>query len=291
MSDNVVVRQLTRGRPHPAASHFLERLKRKMPNWDVATHTQKESCPLARNEAAAQARARKADFFIMLDDDVVPSDGIMRWPLLGLPVIGMLAPCYKQGGFCWNAAELLDKETLRTVRTPMHDPDCPDQMLPVFLIGTAAMLLSKEVLDNQDLWPLFEYDLYPDGTRRPYGAEDYYLCRKLWDCGVPVHMATCLARHFVEIDMVEVLASINAHVVDQNVRPPYLLESSLSEYSMRDGKPFGVRGVNNYWAYRKHFEAAINKEPAEVDVLKPAMVDLDIKELRKNVGRRIRHNA
>jgi hypothetical protein len=264
-------------------------VKAKKPEWDVARHTQKESCPLARNEVARITRERKGDFLLMLDDDVVPSDMIFDWPKLDLPVIGMLAPCYKEGGFAWNAANVIGPDLLSTVATPVHDPEDPLQFHPVFLMGTAVMMIRRDVLEDERLWPLFEHDLYPDGTRRPYGAEDYYFCRKLWDCGVPVHMATCLARHFVEMDMVEVLASINAHVVDQNVRPPYLLTSALSDYSARDGKPFDHQAVANYLDYSAMFDG--NRPNLGQADSAPQMVKPDIQELRKDVGRGIRHNA
>jgi GT2 family glycosyltransferase len=126
-----------------------------------------------------RALAAKASHVLFLDDDMVfHRDLLKRLLSHEVDVVGAVYPdrrSLKPQSICWESRA----KPLETVR-----PDEKRGLMRVEAIGTGALLIRTGVFQRiEPPWFLFTY--FADARR--YGSEDFFLCDRLRQAGVPIH--------------------------------------------------------------------------------------------------------
>lgn len=232
----VFMRVVTRGQVGAQTSRAVRELQQTMPHWDIDEHQNAMSVAVARNEVCRMARDARADYCIMVDDDVIFNNGIVKLPLANKPVVSGLVPTWQAGYFFWNAFDIEDSY-FRSI-----DLRGPEGLREVFAVGAAILCIRRDVLENEDLWPLFFLHTFPDGTMRPVGGEDTAFCAKCQEHGIPIHVdMQCQGEHWRDIGLKQTLVAIqeNRQNPDFSIPSRFDCDVRTLPFEVKGWQPFG----------------------------------------------------
>ena len=197
---NVMLRILSTGAPRASAVRVFKLLTKACPDWDIDFKYSKVTLLLcSQNEVFLEARKNRPDFLILMCDDLDLDDPeILRTlPEHDLPVVDCLVPNWQLGSFYWNCYQL----------TPngIWYSDNPYGKTGVHQIYSSAMAMAcfrRDVFDNDEMLPMYENVLKPDGTLEYFGGADTNLCKKLHKLNIPLYMdMNVVAEHTMPVKL------------------------------------------------------------------------------------------
>ena len=97
----------------------------------------------------------------------------------------------------------------------------PNQgLVQAYAVGTAALCLSREIIEDTTHDPWFEFSKNSDGTVKPYvGAEDMNFCVKCNAAQIPIYADTdFLCEHLSPVDMLDTISEGDRARADGNSR-------------------------------------------------------------------------
>jgi len=177
---NVMMRLMTRGDAQPAAIARMHWCRSN--GWDADMHVNKVGIDIARSEVIVQARKSNADYLVMVDDDVVPTERILRLPEHGVPVVSGCVPAWRFGKLFWCIFDLDEDGTYRSVTDFTED----HSLQQVYSVGGALLCIRRDVFCDEREDPLFIFNRNPDGTVAHFGGEDCHFCQKIHRMGYPI---------------------------------------------------------------------------------------------------------
>jgi hypothetical protein len=197
---NVMMRLMTRGDAMPSAIARMQWCRSQ--GWDADMHVNKVGIDIARSEVIAKARESNADYLIMVDDDVVPTDRILRLPEHGVPVVSGCVPSWSFGKLFWCIFDLDEDGTYRSVTDFTED----HSLQQVYSVGGALLCIRRDVLEDTSQDPLFLFRRNSDGTVAHFGGEDCHFCQKVHRMGYPIYADPgMVGEHTPRIELVRTL--------------------------------------------------------------------------------------
>lgn len=154
---SVMVRMPTRGHPAFTASMAFRMQAQANPDWDFMEHENNQGQHVSRMHIVREAREEKPDFLIMIDDDVTCPQSLERLVAHDLEVVGVPIPSIKQGRLFLTAWQKYAENQVVSVGW------VGSGLEKVWMVGTGVICIRKDVYEREDLDPLFDYDLRPNG--------------------------------------------------------------------------------------------------------------------------------
>lgn len=247
-----------------ATSHFLWKIKKIRPEWDVQFHINRFAVDVARCECVAEAREQASDFLIMVDDDVIGGEDVLRLPEHNAPVVSGLVPSWKLGRFHWATYDLTEDNIYQSIS---HDRLALGTGLrQVYAVGGALLCIRKDVLDMKEADPLFSLDRNADGTMNLFGGEDIMFCRKMHEYNIPVYVdPNILGEHIAPVEMALTMYGADRDGgkrdagVDAQSRMSYQLVADVGEM------PFSLPVSDSYRRLQQERQQGTLQHPAKND--------------------------
>ena len=198
---NVMMRVMTRGEGiQPATIARMEWCRTL--GWDVDMHVNKVGIDIARSEVVANARNSNADYLIMVDDDVVPTERIQRMPDHGVPVVSGCVPSWRFGKMFWCIFDLDEDGSYYSVTNFIDDRS----LQQVYAAGGAMICIRRDVFTDTREDPLFIFRRKSDGTVDHFGGEDTHFSQKCHRMNYPIFVDPGLVgEHQPRIELVRTL--------------------------------------------------------------------------------------
>lgn len=170
--------------------------------WDADFHVNKVGIDIARSEVVADARKSDADYLIMVDDDVVPTERITRLPEHDVPVVSGCVPSWKFGKLFWCIFDLDENGTYRSVVDFNED----HSLQQIYAAGGAMLCIRRDVFMDETQDPLFLFTRNSDGTVADFGGEDTTFCQRVHKMGHPIYVdPSVVGEHQPRIELVRTL--------------------------------------------------------------------------------------
>lgn len=210
----VLFRIPTRGTPSHYTCNRVEALRDERPEWDIKFHSNPYSVSVCRNEIFREAAESDADFLVMMDDDVIPTKGILDLPLVDQPVVAGLVPTWQGGYFLWNAMRL-EGDHLVTLSDP------PKGLEQVYAVGGAILCIRKDVLQDPAMRPAFGLHVDEWGTMQEAGGEDTYFSIQCQRNGYPIYVdPTVQGEHYRPIGLKQTIHAFRDNEDNEDFRTP-----------------------------------------------------------------------
>ena len=188
-SPHVMLRIMCTGAPRTGAVDILRQIDKSDMGWDAELFDKSEGGGAVsdRNVILAEARKSEADFIIYGCDDLFLDDAtvLKRLPEHDLPIVDCLIPFTRNGHLYWHFYQLTDGGFWFS-----DNPYGKTGLHQVYSTSIGFCCIRADVFNNTELWPLWEDDINPDGTRRMFGSADTYMCQKLHRANIPIHVDT-----------------------------------------------------------------------------------------------------
>lgn len=198
---NVMMRVMTRGEGVQPATIARMHWCRSL-GWDVDLHVNKVGIDIARSEVVAKARESDADYLIMVDDDVVPTERIVNMPKYGVPVLSGCVPSWRFGKMFWCVFDLDEDGTYRSIVDFNEDKS----LQQIYAAGGALLCIRRDVFMDRRADPLFEFKRNTDGTVADFGGEDTRFSQKCHSMNYPIFVDPGLVgEHQPRIELVRTL--------------------------------------------------------------------------------------
>lgn len=219
-----MVRIPTRGNPHMCNSAWYAWAKQQQPSWDIKYHPNTMCVALARNEIVREAREAQVDYLIMIDDDVVPPTRLFYLPQHGVHIVSGIVPTWRDNQLIWSVYEWIDGErySMEWFVPGLNEAHA---------VGGACLCIRKDVLNNEDLLPLFAFKLNKDGTLATGGGEDIAFSHRAREAGYKILVdPDCVCEHLQRVDMAATKAHYDAYTdTDDRGAPLHRSDIGLPE--------------------------------------------------------------
>ena len=209
MAPSVFLRVFSTGAPRRLSIELLRALEKARLGWDVDFHWFKLFTSNPLNELFAQARTTKADFVILLPDDIAPADPADLYKMVerNVPVCDALLPVWNTGTLYWNCYHLTPDDVLFSVdHTHMQNVE------QVYQTALGMGCYRRDVVDAFAGEAAFVGNEHPDGTLADQGGSDVEFCRELHRRDIPMFVDTTVkVKHFRPVELSELVDAFQAH--------------------------------------------------------------------------------
>ena len=223
----VVVRYPTSGKPDHYAVERMQWIQRERPGWDVSTWRNGYAVDICRNEIVKDAVDKGADYLIMIDDDIIPTKRVLELPDLDKPIVAGLSLCWNAGAMFWNAfVKDSDQYVYRSVCNADFPTEAPRE---VYAVGAAILCIRADVLNDEEMRPLFKFKLNEWGLIDSLGGEDIQFCLKARDRGYSIWVdPQTQGEHWRPFGLKQTMARFDAVHNDPNYTMPEVFAMGLA---------------------------------------------------------------